>query len=328
MAVRAVRERIAQDHGAWLTDGLISKETHDLLRQRYMPRSFGIGQAIKYLGISGGLLAFFGLLGLAGAISNSMVVASLLLLAVGVGLTWGGIWLAADTMGRYGTSSKIVLTLGLVTASLGIGVAAQSFGLPDETVVVVTGAVALPVVGFLAYRLGNIFVLILGLIGFFHWLGSWTAMIGRSTYEVFIQDPLLMSAAALLGVGVGVYHELHLRERAGRFFQAYEAVGLVYLNLSLLILSIDGDARWGPAYVWIAAFALAAVGQVIAGARLHNGLFTAFGVTALGVNVYTRYFEHFWQRTHQGVFFLIGGLFLFSTGAYCEVLLKRARRPA
>lgn len=123
-------------------------------------------------------------------------------------------------------------------------------------------------------------------------------------------------------------HELHLRERTGRFFQAYEAVGLVYLNLSLLILTIHGDELGGGTSLWIAAFALAAVGQIIAGARLHNGLMTAFGVTALGVNVYTRYFEYFWQRTHQGVFFLLGGLSLFGAGVACELLLKRARERA
>ncbi|MBK8481830.1 MAG: hypothetical protein IPL40_11720 [Proteobacteria bacterium] len=328
MAVRAMRERLAQDLGAWLTDGLISKETHELLRQRYELRSFGVGQAIKYLGISGGLLAFFGLLGLAGAISSSMVVASFLLLAVGAGLTWGGIWLSIDKLGRYGISSKVVLTLGLVTATLGIGVAAHSFDVPEEQIVLVTGVLTLPVIGFLAYRFGNIFVLILGLLGFFHWVGSWTAMFGRSTYGVFIQDPRLMSAAALLGIGIGIYHELHLRARTGRFFQAYEAVGLVYLNLSLVIMTIDGDARWGGANIWIAAFALAAIGQIVAGARLHNGLMTAFGVTAFGVNVYTRYFEHFWQRTHEGVFFLLGGLSLFGAGVACELLLKRVREKA
>jgi hypothetical protein len=326
MAVLAVRERLAQDLGTWLADGLISKDTHDLLRQRYEARTFGVGQAIRYLAISGGLLAFFGLLGLASAISSSMGVAAFLLLVVGSALAAAGIWLSVDKLGRYGTSSKVVLALGLVTATLGIGVAAHSLDVRDEKVVVITGAIALPAIGFLAYRFGNIFVLIVGLLGFFHWVGSWTAMFGRSTYGLFIQDPRLMSAAALIAVGIGIYHERHLRERTGRFFHAYEAVGLVYLNLSLLMLSIDGDARWGSAYIWIIALALAAVGQIVVGARLHNGLFTAFGVTALGLNVYTRYYEYFWQRTHEGVFFLLGGLSLFAAGAGCELFLKRVRR--
>jgi hypothetical protein len=77
------------------------------------------------------------------------------------------------------------------------------------------------------------------------------------------------------------------------------------------------------------AFALAGVGQIIIGAIIHNTLFTAFGVTAVAVNVYTRYFEEFWRRTHEGVFFVVGGLSLFAAGAVCELLLKRFRgKPA
>jgi len=54
--------------------------------------------------------------------------------------------------------------------------------------VVVTGVLALPAFVFLAYRFGNIFVLVLALLGFFHWVGSWAAMFGRSTYGVLVED--------------------------------------------------------------------------------------------------------------------------------------------
>ena len=83
MMSRAVRERLAQDVSAWLVDGLISKEKHDLLRQRYGAQTSGLGQIVKSLGVAGGMLAFFGLLGLVAAISGSQMFAALLLLAVG-----------------------------------------------------------------------------------------------------------------------------------------------------------------------------------------------------------------------------------------------------
>ena len=132
-----------------------------------------------------------------------------------------------------------------------------------------------------------------------------------------------MSVAALLAVGAGVWHEIYLRERTGRFYQAYEALGLAYLNLSLLILSIFPEG--GSQLPWVLAFAAAGIAQIVAGARLHNGLFTGFGVTALAVNLYTRYFEYFWERTHKGVFFLVGGVSLLGAGLACEILLKRIR---
>jgi hypothetical protein len=325
MATHALRERLARDLGQWLTDGLISKTTHDLLAQRYQARSFGIGQAAKYVGIAGGLFACFGLLGLIGALSGSMAVAAFLLLATGSALTAAGIRLARDPLGRYGFSSKVVLALGVTVAGLGVGTATSAAGFTEESVVMVTGLVVLPVIGWLAYRFANIFLLILGLLGCFHWIGSWTAMFGRSTYELAIQDPRWMSAAALLAVAVGVLHELRLRDRTGRFFQAYQAVGLVYLNLSLLLLTFEGVNGAAKAVAWIVVLALAAIGQILVGARLHNGLLTGFGVTAFAVNLYTRYFEHFWESTHAGVFFLLGGVSLLGAGIACEVWLKRAR---
>ena len=73
----------------------------------------------------------------------------------------------------------------------------------------------------------------------------------------------------------------------------------------------------------------ASVGQIVLGARLHNGLFTGFGVTAFAVNLYTRYFERFWEHTPLGMFFIGGGLSLFAAGLGCEMLLKRLRsKPA
>jgi hypothetical protein len=336
MMTQALRERLAEDVGAWLTDGLISESTHDLLRERYDARRFGIAGAIKYLGIAGGLLAFFGLIGLAGAFGGE-VLGALLLLGVGGALSAAGIRLSNDSLGRYPASSKVVLALGVVAATLGIAMAVHLVDARGGAVAFVTAMVALPVVGFLAYRFHNIFLLILGLVGFFHWVGSWPSIFGLPIYYRGwdLQDPRLLCAAALAAIGVGIWHETKWRERTGRFYLAYEALGLIYLNLALLVLSIDGGrGLWmGRGYsdmpisqlVWTGVFAAAAIGLIVAGARLHNSLFTAFGVTAFAVNLAACYCELFWRRTHEGVFFLVGGLALLGAGFGCELLLQRIR---
>jgi hypothetical protein len=299
------------------------------LRKRYDARSFGIGQAIKYVGIAGGLLAFFGLLGLVGALAGSEGFGAALLLLVGGGMTAAGIWLSVDKLARYTGSSKVVVALGITAATSGIGVALHASGASTETTILLTGFAALLPVGYLSYRFGNTFLLCIGLLGLFHWVGSWTSMLGRSTYSVSVQDPRVMSAAALAIVCVGVLHELRLRDRTGRFFQAYEALGLVYLDLSLLIMTIGHGEDWGPAPLWMVLLAVAAVAEIVVGARLHNGVFTGFGVTFFAINVYTRFFERFWDSMDVGVFFLVGGLSLFGAGVGCELLLKRLRgRPS
>jgi len=326
MANRAVRERLAKDVGLWLADGLIPADTHALLRQRYDAGGYGIGQAIKSLGVAGGLLAFFGLLGLVAAISRSHLFAALLLMATGCGFTALGIRLSIDKLARYSSSSKSLLMLGVVCAGLGLGVAFDGMGIKNESAIVLTGAVVLIPVALLAYRYANTFLLILALIIFFHWVGSWTTMFGRSAYVFEVQDPRLMALAALVVIGLGIYHERALQNQTGRFFMAYETLGLIYLNLSLLILSLGVESRWGPEGPWVWVLFGAAIAQIVVGARLHNPLFTGFGVTTFAVNVFTRYCEGYWRHLHTGTFFLLGGLALFTAGFALEIVLRRLQR--
>lgn len=324
MTTRMVRERLAQDIGGWLSDGLISSATHDQLRERYQARSFGLGQAIKYVGISGGLLCAFGLLGLVGAVAQSQGFAGFLLLAAGCGFGFWGIQMSEDLQDRYAASSRVVLALAVLMGSLGVGLMMNAAGANEVMSAVLTGAVVLPVLVALSYVFKNVFILSMALLGFFHWVGSFAAMLGRSTYAIEVQDPRLMMVASLLVIGIGIAHERTHQPRTARFHHAYETWGLIYLNLSLLILSID-DGAYNAELMWAGLFALFGIAQVVIGARLHSSLFTGFGVTALAINLYTRYFEYFWERTHAGVFFLIGGVSLFALGAGCEVVLRKTR---
>lgn len=326
MASRAVRERLAQDVSLWLADGLVAKETHDVLRERYGAREFGLGQIIKAFGVAGGLIALFGLLGFIAAVSGSKMFGAFLLLLVGGGMTAGGIRLSRDRFGRYSISAKTVLMLGVVMAMLGVGLALNSMDVSSSHTIFFAGLLTMVPVAVVAYKFRNTFLLVLGLILFFHWVGSWTSMYGESTYEISIQDPRLMSIAALVAIAAGIYHERQLREQTGRFYQAYEAVGLVYLNLSLLILTIELSPEWGKAGLWILILTITSIAEIVAGAWLHNPLMTGFGVTTFALNAYTRYYETFWDRMHAGVFFLLGGVVLFAAGMACELVLRRQKQ--
>src|SRR5438094_74117 len=120
-----------------------------------------------------------------------------------------------------------------------------------------------------------------------------------------------MAPVALAVFLFGVWHE----RKPGRFHLVYQATALVYLNLSLLILSIYPHAT---VVAWIAVFSVAAVGEIVAGGRLKNPLLMGFGVTALAIDLFTRYFERMWDTLSQGLFFVVGGLLLMGFGASVE----------
>lgn len=109
--------------------------------------------------------------------------AAVMLLAAGAGLTGFGIHLATNKLGRHALSSKVLLTLGAVMAALGIGVGLDAAGVKSAQGVFFMGILVVVPMAFLAYRFKNTFLIVITLLMFFHWVGSWSGMYGRSTYE-------------------------------------------------------------------------------------------------------------------------------------------------
>ena len=74
------------------------------------------------------------------------------------------------------------------------------------------------------------------------------------------------------------------------------------------------------------AFTAAGVGQIVAGARLRDARLTGFGIVFLAIDLYTRFFEHFWDRLSAGTFFLLGGALAMILG-YAFERQGHARSP-
>ena len=95
MAGGPTKEQLQKDIAVWFADGIIEKHALDILSERYEARRFGWIGVIKYLGITGGLLAFFGIIGLVTAMTESAGFGAVVLGCVGGGLTYWGLRLAA-----------------------------------------------------------------------------------------------------------------------------------------------------------------------------------------------------------------------------------------
>ena len=238
------------------------------------------------------------------AASASAVVSGFFLALVAAGFLFAGVRLALDKLGRYRWSSRMVLALGALMFAGAVGLLLHGFDVQDDRLAFTLGLLLIPAIGALAYVYRITFLLIVALLGFFHWVGSWETMWGRSTYALEIQDPRLMALAGLTAIGVGLWHERALREQTGRFFAAYESLGLVYLNLSLLILSIDSPISAGTPFAWVLVLTVVTLVEIVAGAGLQNRLILGFGVTFTFINGFTRFSEHFWNPRAKGLFFL------------------------
>jgi hypothetical protein len=320
MTSRAVKQRLAQDVSLWQVDGFVSDEVASLLRKRYDTSGFGIGVLAKYLAVMGALIAGFGLLGFVGFVSDSLTFGAVESFFVAAALFTWGIKLAKDPLARYQQSSRAVLAIGLFALIGGGFAACVAANMELGPTLAVVGLIVVPVAILLAYVFRNSFLLVLAVLCLFHWLGSWHAMEGQSSYVLEIQDPVMMSVAAACAAAFGILQRRGKIPCPTGFDTVWLSVGLIYLNLALLILTVDSHRTALP---WVCAAFAAGLLQIVLGATEKSAVLVAFGVTAVGLNLFTRYFEGFWDDLDKGLFFLIGGALLFAFGAGFEWFAKR-----
>jgi hypothetical protein len=305
-----VKQRLAQDVALWQADGIIDAATRRTLQARYDTPGFGLLTAVKYLGIAGAMLAGFGLLGFAAALTSSEAVGSAMLAFVGGFLAWAGLRLGRDPLARYVYSSQLLLALGVFgwAGAVGVGCDALHFQLRASALVVGLGV--LPLAFVISYRERNSFLLVLATLGLVHWIGTCTHVFDNG-YALEIDQPRVMAPIAAAIFAFGVWHQRF----PGRFYLVYQTVALIYLNLSLLSMSCYPNST---AIFGIAVFTLVALAQIVLGARLKSPLVMGFGVTAMALDFFTRYFEQAWGHLGEGLFFVLGGLLMMAFGAAVE----------
>lgn len=109
-----------------------------------------------------------------------------------------------------------------------------------------------------------------------------------------------------------------------RLFTITKIMGLTYLFIALWILSIFGSSdNWFSTtsemlFPWVLLFGLAAFICIYLSLSTDDGMLRGFGLTFLGINLYTRYFEYFWSNLHSVIFFSILAVSLIYIGIKAE----------
>ena len=100
----------------------------------------------------------------------------------------------------------------------------------------------------------------------------------------------------------------------GHFFQITYIIGMMYLFFSLWLLSVFGNfgtlEEWYGVkqlslFYWAIVSAAACVISIFIGLKYRDEIAREFGITFLFINLYTRYFEYFWDSWHKALFFCV-----------------------
>ena len=326
---------MAQEITGWENAGLIDAGQAALLHRRYDPVPFRGALLLKWLGLFAVFMLALAFLGFVGTIlaSFSPLFSTLCLMAASYLILHLGAHLASERTQKHPFTGQALLTVGLVGlyasfSSIYLVSGGGRYGSVYGWFLLITAAAGF----FAAYHFRLRWPLLIALLMFFHGMGSMSQYWGHGAYFLSIQDPRAMSAVALAAVGFGYWHEhkletSRLRQCLG-FGHLYLIFGLLYLNLSLWILSLDFYSARRQLLAWVLVFTCAGIAQVVAGARLKDSRYTGFGIVFLGIDLYTRFYEHFWDAMSRAAFFTLAGIAALALAYLFERRLKpEAPRP-
>lgn len=227
---------------------------------------------------------------------------------------------------RY--SNEAIVFLGVLFTALSlsqVGMALDN-GSGNVAPLFLLGCAIYGVMGYLA-RSGLIWLFCLLALGSF--FGSSTGYAsGWGAYWLGMNYPIrfVLFGAVLLAACYLLKTPLQQRN----LFNVSKAMGLLYLFIALWILSIFGNydvdiwqsVRQIELLHWSLLFALAAGACIWISLKTDDGMLRGFGLTFLGINLYTRYFELFWDSTNKVIFFLLLAISLALVGRYAEKIWR------
>jgi len=166
---------------------------------------------------------------------------------------------------------------------------------------------------------------VLGLISLGSWFGTETGYVsGWGAYFLGMNYPLRF---VLFGAVLVLLSFLVGKTRLRPVKKSTFIIGLLNLFIALWIMSIWGNygdmSVWHAAsvlerFIWSLVFGAAAIGAIVWGLKNDDAVARGFGITFLFINLYTKYFEYFWEVSHKAIFFAVLAISFWLVGRYSE----------
>jgi hypothetical protein len=180
--------------------------------------------------------------------------------------------------------------------------------------------------GILGLWISSKLVWIFSLLSIGSWMGTETGYLsGWGAYYLGMNYPLRFVLFGIILIASSQTFNLW-RSRI-EFLRPTRAMGLLYLFIALWIMSIFGNygdmQEWEKVkqielFHWSLLFGFTAILSIYHGIKEDDGMTRGFGITFLIINLYTRFFEYFWNNTHKAIFFGILAISFWFLGSRAE----------
>nr|WP_321452205.1 hypothetical protein [uncultured Carboxylicivirga sp.] len=209
-------------------------------------------------------------------------------------------------------SNEFILIIAVLSTATSIGYLGMALdnGSGHFSLLLLIAAFVYGAIGLL---FPSVLVWIFAILSIGAWFGTETGYVsGWGMYYLGMNYPLrfVLFGSVLTGLSFLFNHYVILKV----FSKSTYVLGLLYLFISLWMLSIFGN--YGDIEEWFEIKQISLIGYgiifgVIAllaiwwGLKQDDYTSRSFGLTFLFINLYTRYFEFFWDTMHKAIFFLI-----------------------
>lgn len=319
---------------SWENEKIISKETAEKLKNSYETKSFDwkkLAQYSIYIALAcgvfslGSLLLDKEILNLISKIYNTpnyvICIISLLI----------ALWMFYIGNKRRKSKPKEQLTneallfIGVMFIANGLAYFGKSIA-SDSNHYSLIFLIAVPIYAFLGYFFRSKLIWAFALFSLGAWFGTETSYISRGNfYFLGMNYPLRF---VLFGVTLtSLSFFLKSLPKQNFLFQTTYFIGLLYTFCALWLLSIFGnfstiDSWYKTDQLQLFGWALLSIIVCLLtfsiGFRCKNEMAREFGATFLIINLYSRFFEYFWDSWHKTIFFLVLALSFWLIGRKAE----------
>ena len=318
----------------WLENGLITNEIADALRNSYSIRPFDYKKLAKYsfwIAIICAIIAFGAIVAdevlinlIESFFSSSNIALCLTFGVLAAVIYYVGLKRRLKRPEKIFSNETIIFAGVLMTAaSIAYLGKALDTGSGHFSILFLLSTI---IYAGLALWFPSKLVWLFALISLGSWFGTETGYVsGWGAYFLGMNYPLRFILFGAILVGASFF--LKNNSRLSDFYKPTYIMGLLYLFISLWILSIFGnygdmsswyDVKQIELFHWGLLLGLVAIGAIYYGLKQDDYSSRSFGITFLFLNLYTKFFEYFWDVTHKAIFFIILAISFWFIGQRAE----------